>query len=168
MGDILPSMAADKPFRVVQLQSLAWPVDLRISSARFRLFVAADVRRISTEELSNFAHSALASGMVYFCSWGPDCQRFHDVVDGVVVADDIEERRFVGRNRSDTIMTTWHEDEALEEALDFFAKFTCPTAGLGENSNFWLSICVRNVAWAAEIERHLENSILPVGEWPPN
>jgi len=75
------------------------------------------------------AHSALKSGMVYFCAWGPDCERFHGIVDEVVVEDDIGERLFFGKNRSDTIMTTWHDDEPLNEALDFFVNLTCPTAG---------------------------------------
>lgn len=130
------------------------------------MFVAADVTRESTEAMSKFAYSALKTGMVYFCAWGPGCERFHDIVDGVVVADDIGERLFVGKNPSDTIMTTWHDDEPIDEALDFFVNFTCP-AGFERNSNFWLAVCLNNGEWAAEIQRRLELASLPVGDWPP-
>jgi hypothetical protein len=56
-------------------------------------------------------------------------------VDEVVVDDEIGERLFVGKNESDTIMTTWHDDEPLDEALDFFANLTCPTAGFERSGN---------------------------------
>ena len=62
---------------------------------------------------------ALRSGMVYFCAWGPGCERFHDIVDEVVVEDQMGERIFVGNNESDTIMTTWHDDEPLHEVSIF-------------------------------------------------
>jgi hypothetical protein len=164
----VPLMATDKPFCVIRLDSLVWPADIEIPSGRFRLFVAADVTRASTELISEFAHSALKSGMVYFCAWGPDCERFHNIVDEVVVEDDIGERLFIGKNRSDTIMTTWHDDEPLNEALNFFVNLTCPTAGLERNSNFWVAVSLNNAEWAVEIQRRLEDANLPIGDWPPN
>jgi hypothetical protein len=161
-------MAVEKPFRVVQLESLGWPASVQIPGGRFRLFVVADVTRQSTERLSEFAHSALKSGMVYFCAWGTDCERFHDIVDELVVEDHMGPRLFVGNSRSDAIMTISHGGEPLNEALDFFANLSCPTAGFERNSNFWLAVCLNNAEWAAEIQRHLEEANLPIGDWPPN
>jgi hypothetical protein len=60
---------------------------------RFRLFVAADVMGVAVGAIGQFAHTALATGMVYFCTWGPDCQRFHDIVDETITLDEIGERR---------------------------------------------------------------------------
>ncbi len=161
-------MADDKPFYVVQLDSLNRPADIQIPGGRFRLFIAGDVTRASTELISEFACSALKSGMVYFCAWGPDCERFHDIVDEVVVEDDIGEGLFVGKSKSDTIMTTWHGDETLDEALDFFAHLTCPTAGFERNSNFWVAVSLNNAEWAVQIQRRLEEANLPIGDWPPD
>jgi hypothetical protein len=48
-------MAGEKPFSVVQIDSLKWPVDIQIPNGRFRLFVAADVTGLSTELTSEFA-----------------------------------------------------------------------------------------------------------------
>lgn len=111
-------------FCVVELASLSWPVDLRIPSARFRLFVAVDATVYSTEAISEFTHGALKSGMVYFCAWGPDCSGLHDIVDLVIVDDDLGKRLFVGPKEDDTIMTTWHETDKLTETLDFFCQLS--------------------------------------------
>jgi|GEM_PF-2606922 len=32
----------------------------------------------------------------YFCAWGPDCRRFYDIVDLVIVEDELGDRLFVG------------------------------------------------------------------------
>ena len=157
-------MAADKQFCVIRLDSLIWPAHIQIPSGRFRLFVAAEVSRISTEVISEFANSALKSGMVYFCAWGPDCKRFHDVVDEVVVADHLGEGFFVGNKSSDTIMTTSHDDEQLDEAIDFFVNLTCPTAGFEKNSNFWVAVSLNNDEWAGKLQQCLEKAILPTGD----
>src|ERR1700731_4146539 len=112
---------------VVELASLNWPVALRIPTARFRLFVAADTTGSNSEVLAEFAQAALKRGMVYFCAWGPGCERFHDVVDEVIAEDDLGERLFVGPTVNDTVMTTWHGEETLEDALDYFLISAYPT-----------------------------------------
>jgi hypothetical protein len=144
-------MSTEKLFHVTELASLRWPFALHIPSRRFRLFVAADVTSTTASIIAEFAHAALTSGMVYFCAWGPDCSRFHDIVDEVVVADDIGKRLFAGPNEQDTIMTTWHENEALDDALDFFVNCSHPTNGFEAASDFWFAMSVANSAWAATI-----------------
>ena len=96
--------------------------------------------------------------MVYFCSWGRDCERFHDIVDGVIVEDDVTERKFRGPTADDVVMTTWHEHVSLEEALDFFATCAVPTDGLASDSGFRLVICVGNPDWAAAASRFLQSA----------
>jgi hypothetical protein len=74
-------------FAVMEISSLNWP-STSLPSKRFRLFVAADARAVNTDEIARFATDALDSGMVYCCTWGPDCERLHDIVDEVVVEDE--------------------------------------------------------------------------------
>ena len=81
---------------VVELARLTWPVALQIPMGRFRLFVAADTTATTTEALADFAYTSLKRGMVYFCAWGPSCERFHDIVDEVIV-----EELWVNGNLSD-------------------------------------------------------------------
>ena len=142
-------------FKVVDLPSLIWPSNLSIPSKRFRLFVAADTKNSTVDALSAFAYSALEKGMVYFCSWGPDCERFHDIVDEVILGDNLGERRFVGPDESAFVQTTWHANHELDEALDFFARFAHPPGSFEPDSDYWLAVSVGNAEWAASIGRVL-------------
>jgi len=94
--------------------------------------------------------------MAYFSVWGPDCERFHEVVDAVIVEDDLGKRLFVGPNANDAVMTTWHADDTLAEALDYFAILACPTDGFTVGSDYWIAMCVHNPEWATTIRRQLE------------
>jgi hypothetical protein len=71
-------MADEKRFAVIQLPSLKWPTSVRLSGSHFRLFVAADISDVSNDAVSEFASAALDRGMVYFCAWGRECERFHE------------------------------------------------------------------------------------------
>jgi hypothetical protein len=150
-------MNQQKQFAVIQLSALKWPSSLELPS-RFRLFVAANIGDVSTQAVSDFALSALSRGMVYFCSWGRDCERFHDIVDEVVAEDGVAERKFNGPTADDVVMTTWHEHESLEEALEFFATCAVPTDGLASGSGFRLVICVGNPDWEAAANRFLQSA----------
>ena len=105
----------------------------------------------TVDDLSAFAYSALEKGMVYFCSWGPDC----DIVDEVIWEDDLGERRFVGPDESAFVQTTWHAKHELDEALDFFAKFARPPGSFEPDSDYWLAISVGNAEWSTSIRRIL-------------
>jgi hypothetical protein len=59
-------------------------------------------------------------------------------------------------------MTTWHDDEPLDEALDFFVSLSCPTAGFERNNNFWIAMSLNNAEWAVQIQQHLEEANLPI------
>ena len=96
--------------------------------------------------------------MVYFCSWGPDCERFHDIVDDVILEDDLGQRRFVGSDESAFVQTTWHANDELDEALDFFARFAHPPGSFEPASDYWLAVTVGNPEWAASIRRILKTA----------
>ena len=119
-------MTEEHRFSIVTPTQVAWPDSLRIPLSRFRLFVAADTSHSSVEEISAFAEGALIAGMVYFCAWGPGCERFHDIVDEIIADDRVSGRnRFLPPTSDDVVMTTWHAHETLEEALDYFATWYC-------------------------------------------
>ena len=151
-------MEKAKRLAVVKVPELKWPDKLEIPSKRFRLFVAANISNVSKDVVSAFSLSALNHGMVYFCSWGPDCERFHDIVDDVVLEDDLGERKFAGPNQDDVIMTTWHTNESLEDALDFFATLAMPTDGFTQDSDFRLVVCVGQQEWADLATKHFRSA----------
>jgi hypothetical protein len=49
-----------------------------------------------------------------------------------------------------------HENETLDNAHDFFVKWSHPTDGLEGASKYWLAISVGNSEWAAIIKGSLE------------
>ena len=144
-------------FSVIELAELKWPTTLNLPTKRFRLFVAADVTQVNPNALADFGRSALRSGMVYFCAWGQHCEKFHDIVDEVI-ANDAGKLRLAGPTAKDTVMTTWHDDETLEEALDYFITLARPTEGLVPNSSYRVAICVGNPAWTAKAKQSLESA----------
>lgn len=148
-------MAIENRFCTIELSTLSWPSPFHIPSRRFLLFVAADVTDTPTEVISAFAVAALRAGMAYFCAWGLDCSRFHDIVDRAIVEDELGDRLFVGANEEDTVMTTWHDRENLSEALDFFVNCAYPTDGFETDSNYWVAVCLNNSEWAATIRHQL-------------
>lgn len=148
-------MAEETQFGIVDLDRLIWPISLALPAKRFRLFVAADTTQVPTAEISDFAQAALSRGMVYLCAWGQGCERFHDIVDDVIGEDDVGARRFAGPNLDDVVMTTWHDDEGLEDALTFFATTAFPTDGFLEDSSYRLVVCVGNSEWASAASRFL-------------
>jgi hypothetical protein len=149
-------MSVDR-FVIVETPSLTWPADLQISSKYFRLFVAADTTSTSSDQIAAFARNALMSGMVYCCSWGPDCERFHDIVDEVWIASDQSSDRLLVRpGIADTVMTTWHDDETLEDALEFFVHSALPTNGYEAKSSFWVAVAVANSNWTKVMREQTE------------
>ena len=144
-------------FTIVSLDSLAWPASLSIPSKYFRLFVAADTANLPVDEISKFAAAALLKGLVNFCAWGAGCERFHDIVDECFVWDEASgENRFKSQN--DSIMTTWHEKDTLEEALDFFVRHAQPSEGYADSAEFRAVICVDHPEWAEQAQRFLKDA----------
>ena len=129
-------MTENVDYRVIELLRLAWPADCEIPSRRFRLLVAGDSSDATVDEISKFATAALSRGMVYLVAWGPGCERLHDVFDQVKIEDELGARKFVGPNPNDVIMTTWHDEETLTQALDFLATCAVPSDGFTPDSHF--------------------------------
>ena len=139
----------------MDISDLSWPNSLKLPTKRFRLLLAADSLATPVASISAFAASALNAGMVYCCAWGKGCERLHDIVDQCVSEDALGARRFTGPSEHDVVMTTWHDDESLEEALYFFAKCAVPTDGFTEDSDFRLVICVGHPEWSSTAKTYL-------------
>ncbi len=95
------------------------PAKIRLSSGYFVCLLAWDSAAESVEVISRVAESILGSGCVYLCSWGEGCERVHDIFDEVAVGPDPDPG-------DAAVMTTWHRNETLDEALWFFLNSTSP------------------------------------------
>src|SRR6266511_2170356 len=91
--------------------------DLATVEGPFGLFLAVESTEGNQEDLRNLA-TEVASRVIYVCVWGPGCSLTHDLFDLVLVESGISDRY--------TVMTTWHPDESLPEALRFFARAAFP------------------------------------------
>lgn len=126
------------------------PTDLSLTTPRFVCLVAWDARHASVDDISRVARRLLDQGAVYVCAWGPDCERVHDIID----------EEHVGPNPSPdvrgVVMTTWHANEALAEAIRF-ALVARPDEFYEEGCGSTLGVAIGSSLWAAEIRTAFSN-----------
>lgn len=120
------------------------PDDIPLSTPGFVCLLAWDARTFQAGEISSFARRLLDAGAVYVCAWGPDCERVHDIID----------QESVGPNPpavvDSVVMTSWHADEPLAEAL-WCALIAIPDDAYAGLCGSTLAIAVGSARWAAEI-----------------
>ena len=88
---------------------------------------ALDATSASAGELARLASNLLAAGAVYVCAWGPDCERVHDVVGDAVLVQEPSQATELH------IMTTWHADQPIEDALCFLLRSAYPSDAYWES-----------------------------------
>ena len=123
---------------------------LRAPSEHFVLFMASDTTDIPGADLVDFAAALVRAGAVYICCWGPDCERFHDCFDeaAFVVHGQVSESR--------VLMTTWHNDESLENALWFALNSTFPSSAYEATTKSVLAISVGDQGWCDRVSLYLK------------
>lgn len=121
--------------------------NVALPSAQTILFLAVDARGIPSDVVGRIAERLLASGVVWVCVWGPDCERIHDIFDEVHVGDGLIDPDF-------TLMSTWHDNETLEEALRFFVDWATPEEAKSPSVSH-LAVAVGNTDWDAVVRRQL-------------
>lgn len=118
--------------------------------------LCADFDWISTDDISHAAEILLKEGNLYFCTWGPDCQRAHDIYDEVIVINEIQY----------LVMTTWHEDESLDDALWFVLNLAalheknsddCSTIVISINNDLWEKELLENLSDIEAFNQHMVN-----------
>jgi hypothetical protein len=129
------------------------PVQIVVGSKYFVALLAWDVRAVETAEIAHVARILLDAGCVYFCCWGPGCERVHDIID----------EEYIGNGTSvheddSTIMTTWHTEESLEEAAWFALNLAFPDDRFFDGCKAVLSVCIGNPGWKAALEQALANT----------
>lgn len=134
---------------VKSISEIPFPLGLR--SRHFVLFLAWEARDTDSRLIRDLALRLLDEGMTYICTWGPDCQRVHDIFDKSFALRQDE-------NRQPTcLMTTWH-DEDLKEGIWFFLNCTVPDESLADDCSLGLAISVASDAWDQEIASALSDS----------
>ncbi len=80
----------------------------------FRALIVSEAE-VTQKWCNSVAEWLVKSGCLYVVAWGTECEKWHDTVDYSVLEEfaygDIPDDRF--------IMTTWHADEPISEAMWF-------------------------------------------------
>jgi hypothetical protein len=125
------------------------PSSINLPSKYFGVLLACDARDIEDAVVVNLARSLVANGMRYFCSWGSDCERVHDLVDSVIIENDETE--------DSVIITMWFEEKDLDEALWQFLYVAFPANDYEADCQADLAIVIGNGEWEAQIKRRLSD-----------
>ena len=121
------------------------PDSFQLSGKYFVTLLVVDASVIKTNSIEKLAEKLLTSGCVYFCAWGPDCERVHDIFDEMCLFTE------------PVIMTTWHEKDSLDEALWFFLTTTWPDDVYFDDCKSSVAIVVGNSEWETQVRQKLSN-----------
>ena len=114
------------------------------------MLLRLDAGAANSDELSRFCSRLAQLGCAYFSVWGPDCERVHDIMDQIVIGEN-PPATYLG-----CLMTTWHANEPLVDAVDFFLICTIPDEESAlDGCPFGLAIVVGSGDWAIDIEQYL-------------
>ncbi|MGB8130408.1 MAG: hypothetical protein WCG81_11505 [Candidatus Angelobacter sp.] len=133
--------AADSP---TELPALIHP-----SNAHFVLFLAIDGREIDSETIYSVSEKLLDQGMVYTCVWGPDCESVHDSIDQPKF------RRQPECTDGNVVITTWHAEEPISEAVWFFLNCAWPASDYEQTCCDWVAAVIGNPVWEADVRAAL-------------
>ena len=129
---------------VLELPS-ADAVHLSVPVTRFGCFLVMDATGVGDAAIRTFARGLLAAGAAYFATWGPDCQRVHDLIDAERPTDEPGEH--------DVVMTTWHERLDLDKAIWESVFVDMPAGRYAEGCDAVVAVVVDNPAAASQIRR---------------
>jgi hypothetical protein len=129
----------DRQYRLGTVPTLEEvPASLESCSPHFILLLALDASSIEDERVSSVAKALLLRGLAGLSVWGPDCSRVHDLFDLERDPDETDER---------VVVTTWHADEPLSEAVRYFDLCAYPSTDFERDCSDWVAIAVGDQCW---------------------
>lgn len=123
-----------------------WPEVVPWKSAGFALFFAGS-RVVAADEL---AERAVLAGLAYVCAWGPGCALIEEAFDEAIVP--LSSRTETTDN---VILTSSHEGESLEEALEIFLDASEPAKDRVATCKAWVVLALEGEL-AVRVRKALE------------
>jgi hypothetical protein len=127
------------------------PARVTLSSARFVCLLAWDARGVDVERVGRVARALLDSGAVVVCTWGPDCERVHDIFDWEELGPDPAAQPRRGGSPEAIVLTSWHDGASLADTVYFVLSSSSPCPEYREGCGATLGVSIGSAAWAAEI-----------------
>jgi len=140
--------SADKLIYYMPLKQLnLWPERLDLPSRHFGVLLLCNGKAIPDPEILTVAKVMINQGLAYLCTWGPDCERVHDLFD-----ETRGEYSESSINSDSVIMTTWH-DESMEDAVCYFLYSTVGAGDYAKTCKSWIVVPVESADWAEAARR---------------
>lgn len=114
----------------------------------FSILVCADFKKIHTADISWVEEKLLEKGNLYFCAWGNDCERAHDIYDEIIAVTDVQ----------DLIMTTWHDDESIDDAL-WYVLYNAHLHDKKDDDCSTIIVSVDNPVWEENLLNNLSDIV---------
>jgi hypothetical protein len=140
MEDLGVSRIGNRPIELFELVDWTW---VHPSRPPFILFIAAQASPEDQIEIQRFAVEAVGSGCAYVVAWGKGCSHVHDSFDLASIDADPDRH----------VMSTWHDDESLEEALYFALYDAWPDPDSFPDAEGARVVLAVGGAWLAEVRR---------------
>lgn len=153
-------VVTDPPRRACFVEQLDDILRLDLPDGHFTVLLAADARGSSDELVLEIMAHLLTKGMVELSSWGPDCERIHDLADRVIIDTELETD-----DGEITIMTSWFPNQPIEEAAYFAACCALPSDVFLSTFVERLAIVVGNRDWVEPTERVLHHPAEYAEDW---
>ncbi len=99
-------------------------------------------------DVGPLAAKAVARGVAVVCSWGPGCSMIEDAFDEAIVDAHPSE------TDNDVVLTTSHEGESLEEAIEFFLDVILPSKDRAASCHAW---CI--VAFCEDLQKRVTRAM---------
>jgi hypothetical protein len=103
------------------------------------------------EHVVALAEQLVRRGLFWVSTWGAECERIHDLFDEVDVTVDVELQE-QGFDVDTVVISTWHNKDSLEEALEFFWTAAFPDEGKTYGPTF-VALAVGSESFRAEVEQ---------------
>lgn len=123
-----------------------FPSDFQASSDYFVAMLICDGSRISNKDVALLSRRLIDAGCAYLCCWGTECERIHDLFDTEWIDNGFDP------NSSDTIMTTWHTTDSLDDFIEYAICFANPTDKYQKQCNSVVAIVIDDAHASDRIE----------------
>ncbi len=118
------------------------PTTLAMADQYFVCLLAWDATGIGGSVVGEVAERLIKAGCAYAICWGPDCERVHDIFDEV---------DSLSQPDGPVLMTTWHSDEPLVDAIWFTLFCTWPDDAFAAGCTSAVGISIGSTEWAGEM-----------------
>ena len=137
MEYITSEKTTNRKLSILKLNEI--PSIIEFTTQKFYVvFLVDNLPTLDTDNISKFLKKLIDTGMVYLCTWGKHCEQIHDITDQILT---LPENQY---DKNLHIMTTWHNDETLADALWFSIYNSMPDDAFFDDTRDFIAITIND------------------------